>query len=81
MQIKEQTVPLEVRGDCAAEIPPLTDIIESADKIYQMFGSRDPVDVEIRQDAYKLYDICFGVQSGTTKRIYGLRRASERGWL
>ncbi|MDV3349956.1 hypothetical protein QGP82_14720 [Leptothoe sp. LEGE 181152] len=81
MKRTEQTVPLEVRGDCAGNFPSLTAIIESADKIYQMFGSRDPIDVAIRQDAYKLYDICFGVQSGTTKRIYGLRRASERGWL
>ena len=66
--------------DCTPKIPSLTQMVAATDRIHEAFGGSGPIDVAIRRDACKLYDISFGVASGTTKRIYSLRQAAE-GWV
>ncbi|MFG6094296.1 hypothetical protein SPB21_03555 [Leptothoe sp. ISB3NOV94-8A] len=69
MRRTEQTVPLEVRGDCAAEIGP-TAIHRAVDKIYQSFGESDPISALVRQDAYQLYETRLGLEPGIMGRAY-----------
>ncbi|NEZ54964.1 hypothetical protein DXZ20_04510 [Leptolyngbyaceae cyanobacterium CCMR0081] len=72
-------MPLEVRGDCAAEIPPLTDMTIAADTIQRFASGANPVAAVARRCAYRLCDFGFGATTGTTQRIYELRQQGDRG--
>lgn len=65
-------------GGGVSQLPPLTEIVDAADKISKAFGTSNPIDAAIRRDAYKLYDILFGADPGTTQRIYNLRQTEKR---